>query len=44
MFAAVCILYTYFRGSPAGEANKTRFFLKNYYVHRFPEEHKSHVG
>jgi hypothetical protein len=28
MFAAVCILYTCFGGSPAGEADKTRFFLK----------------
>jgi hypothetical protein len=23
---------------------KQDFFFKNHYVHRFPEEHKSHVG
>jgi hypothetical protein len=28
VFAAVCILYTYFGSSPAGEADKTRIFFK----------------
>jgi hypothetical protein len=28
MFVAICILYTCFRGSPAGEADKIGFFLK----------------
>jgi hypothetical protein len=28
MCAVICILYTYFEGSPVGEADKTRFFLK----------------
>jgi hypothetical protein len=28
VFAAVCILYTCFGGSPAGEADKTGIFLK----------------
>jgi hypothetical protein len=32
MFVAICILYTCFRGSPAGEADKIGFFS---YVRRF---------
>jgi hypothetical protein len=46
VFATICILYCIpvLEAPRSGRQTKQEFFLKNPYVRRFPDEHKSHVG